>query len=68
MLKIGARYKRWRQVGTHRAYRMCHVLAKTDRGWLIDCGDGTRREGERSQRKRLKSWRRCGDGENNDPR
>ena len=29
MLKIGARYKRWRQVGAHRAYRMCHVLAKT---------------------------------------
>ena len=43
-LKIGARYKRWRQVGAHRAYRMCHVLAKTERGWLIDCGDGTRRE------------------------
>lgn len=44
MLKIGARYKRWRQVGAHRAYRMCHVLAKTDNGYLIDCGDGTRRE------------------------
>lgn len=44
MLKIGARYKRWRQVGAHRAYRMCHVLEKTERGWLIDCGDGTRRE------------------------
>ena len=44
MLKIGARYKRWRQVGAHRAYRMCHVLAKTERGWLIDCGDGSRRE------------------------
>ena len=43
-LKIGARYKRWRKVGAHRAYRMCHVLAKTERGWLIDCGDGTRRE------------------------
>ena len=43
-LKIGARYKRWRQVGAHRAYRMCHVLAKTERGWLIDCGDGTREE------------------------
>lgn len=43
-LKIGARYKRWRQVGAHRAYRMCHVLAKTERGWLIDCGDGSRRE------------------------
>lgn len=43
-LKIGARYKRWRQVGSHRAYRMCHVLAKTERGWLIDCGDGTREE------------------------
>ena len=43
-LKIGARYKRWRQVDSHRAYRMCHVLAKTERGWLIDCGDGTREE------------------------
>ena len=30
MLKIGARYKRWRQVGSHRAYRMCHVLEKTE--------------------------------------
>ena len=44
MLKIGAAYKRYRQVGNVRAYRMCHVLAKTERGWLIDCGDGTRRE------------------------
>ena len=43
-LKIGAAYKRYRQVGNVRAYRMCHVLAKTERGWLIDCGDGTRRE------------------------
>lgn len=30
MLKIGARYKRWRQVGAHRAYQMCHVLEKTE--------------------------------------
>ena len=43
-LKIGAAYKRYRQVGNVRAYRMCRVLAKTERGWLIDCGDGTRRE------------------------
>ena len=64
-LKIGAIYKRWRQVGAHRAYRMCHVLAKTERGWLIDCGDGTRR---RSVRKRQRNWRRCGDGKIDDPR
>ena len=44
LLKIGARYKRWRQVGQHRAYRMCRVLARTDTGWLIDCGNGTREE------------------------
>ena len=44
MLKIGARYKCWRKVGAHRAYRMCNVLAKTEKGWLIDCGDGTREE------------------------
>lgn len=43
-LKIGAAYKRYRQVGNVRAYRMCHVLARTDNGYLIDCGDGTRRE------------------------
>ena len=64
-LKIGARYKRWRRIGAHRAYRMCHVLAKTERGWLIDCGDGP---GGRSVRKRLRNWRRCGDGKIDDPR
>ena len=31
-LKIGAAYKRYRKVGHVRAYRMCHVLAKTERG------------------------------------
>ena len=49
-LKIGARYKRWRQVGAHRAYRMCHVLAKTE-----TAGMGP---GGRSRRKKRKSWRR----------
>lgn len=44
MLKIGAAYKRYRQVGHVRAYRMCRVLARTEQGYLIDCGDGTRRE------------------------
>lgn len=44
MLKIGAAYKRYRQVGNVRAYRMCRVLARTDNGYLIDCGDGSRRE------------------------
>ena len=43
-LKIGAAYKRYRQVGHVRAYRMCRVLARTEQGYLIDCGDGTRRE------------------------
>lgn len=43
-LKIGAAYKRYRQVGNVRAYRMCRVLARTEQGYLIDCGDGTRRE------------------------
>ena len=65
MLKIGARYKRWRQVGAHRAYRMCHVLARTDNGYLIDCGDGTRRE---ITEKEAERWRRCGDGKIDDPR
>ena len=44
MLKIGAAYKRYRQVGHVRAYRMCRVLARTEQGYLIDCGDGSRRE------------------------
>ena len=44
MLKIGAAYKRYRQVGNVRAYRMCRVLARTEHGYLIDCGDGSRRE------------------------
>ena len=57
MLKIGARYKRWRQVGPHRAYRMCHVLAKTERGWLIDCGDGTRREITEEEAEKLEEVR-----------
>lgn len=43
-MKIGAIYKRWRQTGAHRAYRMCCVIGRTARGWLIDCGDRTRRE------------------------
>ena len=50
-LKIGARYKRHRH--DRRAYRMCHVLAKTERGWLIDYGDGTRREITEEEAKEL---------------
>lgn len=42
MLKIGTIYKRHR--ADRRAYRMCRVLAQTEHGWLIDCGDGSRRE------------------------
>ena len=41
-LKIGARYKRHRH--DRRAYRMCCVIGRTERGWLIDCGDGSREE------------------------
>lgn len=41
-LKIGARYKRWRH--DRRAYRMCRVIGRTERGWLIDNGDGSREE------------------------
>lgn len=42
MLKIGARYKRHRH--DRRAYRMCCVIAQTERGWLIDCGNGRKEE------------------------
>lgn len=41
-LKIGARYKRHRH--DRRAYRMCCVIAQTERGWMIDNGDGSREE------------------------
>ena len=41
-LKIGARYKRHRH--DRRAYRMCCVIGRTERGWLIDNGDGSREE------------------------
>ena len=41
-MKIGTIYKRHRL--DCRAYRMCLVLARTERGWLIDCGDGHREE------------------------
>ena len=55
MLKIGARYKRHRH--DRRAYRMCHVLAKTERGWLIDCGDGSRREISEAEAEELEEVR-----------
>ena len=56
-LKIGARYKCWRQVGAHRAYRMCHVLAQTEHGWLIDCGDGRREEITEAEAERMEEVR-----------
>lgn len=56
-LKIGAAYKRYRQVGNVRAYRMCRVLARTDNGYLIDCGDGTRREITEKEAKELEEVR-----------
>lgn len=60
-LKIGAIYKRWRQTGHVRACRMCHVLAKTDKGWLIDCGDGTRREITKKEAEELEEVKRWKD-------
>lgn len=57
MLKIGAAYKRYRQVGNVRAYRMCRVLARTERGYLIDCGDGTRREISEAEARELEEVR-----------
>lgn len=57
MLKIGAAYKRYRQVGHVRAYRMCRVLARTERGWLIDCGDGSRREISEAEAEELEEVR-----------
>lgn len=41
-LKVGARYKRQRH--DHLAYRMCCVIGRTERGWMIDNGDGSREE------------------------
>ena len=57
MLKIGAAYKRYRQVGNVRAYRMCRVLARTEQGYLIDCGDGTRREITEKEAEKLEEVR-----------
>ena len=42
MLKIGTLYKR--HCHDRRAYRMCCVIAQTERGWMIDNGDGSREE------------------------
>lgn len=44
MLKIGARYKCPHYHGQIKSYTMCRVLRRTERGWLIDCGDGRREE------------------------
>ena len=41
-MTIGKIYKRHRH--DRRAYRMCRVIGRTERGWLIDCGDGSREE------------------------
>lgn len=41
-LKVGTRYKRHHH--DHRAYRMCCVIGRTERGWMIDNGDGSREE------------------------
>ena len=56
-LKIGARYKRWRKVGDRRAYRMCCVIGRTERGWLIDCGDGNREEITEEEAEKLEEVR-----------
>lgn len=42
MLKIGTLYKRPHHRGQIKSYTMCRVLRRTERGWLIDCGDGCR--------------------------
>ena len=54
-LKIGSRYKRHR--ADRRAYRMCRVLAQTEHGWLIDCGDGRREEITEAEAERMEEVR-----------
>lgn len=55
MLKIGARYKRHRH--DRRAYRMCCVIGRTERGWMIDNGDGSREEISEEEAERMEEVR-----------
>lgn len=40
----GKIYRRSHYHGQIKSYTMCRVLRRTERGWLIDCGDGRREE------------------------